>query len=115
MMERSPAITRRWRSPLVFGLLAAGSLSCAGGQAECAGPGIYSRGKEGGPTCCPNLNEYGRLVRYEQGTGEATCADPVGHAEFGCIAGACGDGTCEVGEQGVCGCTRDCSTEEDAL
>jgi hypothetical protein len=85
--------------------------ACASSQdVDCAGPGVYQRGKEGGASCCANLNEYYRLAASGS-TNELTCQQPVGHAEFGCIEGRCGDGRCELGERGACGCTLDCSPE----
>jgi hypothetical protein len=90
------------------------ALSCGGKETtepQCAQAGIYSRGKEGGPSCCPGFNEYSRTAEFETGPGEVSCADPIGHAEFGCIEGSCGDGVCELGEEGPCGCIVDCSVE----
>lgn len=97
---------------MLAGLTAAGACSDEK-EDDCRGPGVYQRGKEGGPSCCPDLNTYYRLVAYNRSTdGMASdgrvCDDPVGHAEFGCLEGTCGDGRCEVGEEGECACTVDC-------
>lgn len=77
----------------------------------CLGPGgPYQRGKAIEPNanaslvCCEGLFTYYRQV----GNGAGACEQPVGVANFSCLEGACGDGTCEVGEQGTCGCEADC-------
>jgi hypothetical protein len=77
-------------------------------QAEdCGGPGVYQRGKEGGVSCCARLTEYHRQV-VNRAPPEPSCQEPVGFAAFGCVQGSCGDGVCETGEDGACGCTLDC-------
>lgn len=103
---------RRWYRHGIFLALALGALACGAADrpGECAGPGVYSRGKEGGPSCCPGFEELHRLV--VSGRPDAlSCEPPPGHAEFGCIEGRCGDGVCELGERGMCGCTQDCAAE----
>jgi hypothetical protein len=46
---------------------------------------------------------------YRQvGNGAGACIEPVGVANFSCLEGRCGDGKCEAGEQGACGCDADC-------
>jgi hypothetical protein len=84
--------------------------ACSDDDSDCAGPGVHQRGKEGGPSCCADLNAYYRLVVSDPD--ELTCREPVGHAEFACIEGRCGDNICEAGERGPCGCTLDCPPEE---
>jgi hypothetical protein len=106
--------SRRTRGQFLgaLGLVTVALGACASSQdVDCAGPGVYQRGKEGGTRCCADLNEYYRLAASGSGTAELTCHEPVGHAEFGCIEGRCGDGRCELGERGACGCTLDCSPE----
>ena len=97
-----------------LGLVAVVLVACAGSaddDSDCAGPGVYQRGKEGGPSCCADLNVYYRLAASGRGPDELTCEAPVGHAEFGCVEGRCGDDICEAGERGPCGCTLDCPAE----
>lgn len=76
---------------------------------ECRGQGRYQAGKgnEYVP-CCDGLTE---VLWQQPGTtanGETMCFEPVGHREYGCVSGTCGDGRCEPGEDGACGCETDC-------
>lgn len=113
-MNRSSSRVARVRAALLVGLVTAFVAACGGSADEgddCVRAGVYSRGKEGGPSCCAGFEELGRLVLVNQGTAEERCEEPPGHAAFGCIEGECGDGRCEPGEQGPCGCDLDCSPE----
>ena len=76
---------------------------------DCAKQGRYQAGKgnEYVP-CCDGLTE---MLWQQPGTnasGETMCFEPVGHREYGCVSGTCGDGRCEPGEDGACGCEADC-------
>lgn len=91
-----------------------GSGSCPGeryarrGECECRGMGRYQAGKEGSYLpCCGGLTEVFWRVGGEQ-DGQRVCADPPGHREYACVEGTCGDGRCEPGEDGACGCAADC-------
>jgi len=76
----------------------------------CLGPGgPYQRGKEpypganAGLVCCDGLSTYYRALSSSDGS----CVEPI-IANFSCVQGLCGDGMCEAGEQGACGCDVDC-------
>jgi hypothetical protein len=75
----------------------------------CLGPGgVYARGKAAYPganaglICCEGLFTYSRVSNSPDG-----CIQPP-LATFSCLEGSCGDGVCETGEEGVCGCVADC-------
>lgn len=77
---------------------------------DCSGPGHYQRGKAPNPPgCCEGLSEVLFLDGYYEGEDMTpVCGEPAGHANFACVAGECGDGTCEPGEDVACGCVEDC-------
>ncbi len=83
-----------------------------GADAGCRGPGRYQSGKEGSyRPCCPGLTEIFNLAAAETdfpdgGRGHVCTQLPV--RDYSCVAGSCGDGICEVGEQDRCGCVADC-------
>jgi hypothetical protein len=84
---------------------------CGSSKSDCLGPGgPYQRGKAIEPNanaslvCCEGLYTYDRQVD----NGAGACTEPVGVANFSCLEGSCGDGKCEAGEQGACGCEADC-------
>jgi len=76
----------------------------------CHGVGHYEVGKEGGYLpCCANLREVFQLVAGERGDPhERVCDEPIGHRNYACIEGSCGDGRCEAPEALACGCPQDC-------
>jgi hypothetical protein len=89
--------------------------ACGGSDSDDPGclsaGGVYQRGKEPYPganrglVCCAGLTAYYRPVASSDGS----CFElPI--ANFSCLAGSCGDGACEAGEQGACGCTADCAS-----
>jgi hypothetical protein len=88
----------------------AGACSARDDDPGCLGPGgVYQRGKEpypganAGLVCCAELSTYDRLSSNYDGS----CVEPI-IANFSCLVGRCGDGRCEDGEQGPCGCEADC-------
>lgn len=98
---------------LVASLGAALFGGCGSGDegSGCLGPGgVYQRGKAPYPganaslVCCEGLQTYYR----QRANGDGMCVEPVGSANFSCLEGRCGDGQCEAGEQGACGCEADC-------
>lgn len=75
---------------------------------KCRGAGRYQAGKEGSyEPCCEDLTEVDWQVGGERDS-QRVCLDPPGHREYACVAGTCGDGMCEPGEDGPCGCAEDC-------
>lgn len=82
--------------------------SCEDGPAECQGKGRYQAGKEGSYLpCCQGLTEVFWQVPATDGDGNNVCMNAL-HREYGCVEGSCGDGMCEPGEDGACGCVADC-------
>jgi hypothetical protein len=96
---------------LVAALLSACGTASDYDDAGCLSPGgVYQRGKEPYPganrglVCCAGLTTYDRPLSNFDGS----CVEPV-IANFSCLTGRCGDGRCEDGEQGPCGCESDCA------
>jgi hypothetical protein len=113
MPSRQPRSVRHWLwlgAPVLLGVLIGG---CSNSDdAGCLGPGgVYYRGKQATPdanrglVCCEGLTTYHRL---EQNGQDGSCVDPI-IATFSCLTGSCGDGMCEDGERGPCGCEVDCA------
>lgn len=74
----------------------------------CRGAGHYESGKEGSYLpCCDGLTEVFQQKAAYDGDGNPVCSDPPLRV-YACVAGECGDGVCEVGEDKPCGCVQDC-------
>jgi hypothetical protein len=88
---------------------ASGGASTPGAACSPAGHS-YFRGKgEAAPPCCPGLTEVAHSGESLDATGKVSCA-PIPEVLFACVAGNCGDGKCEPGEDHACGCALDCKS-----
>ena len=75
---------------------------------RCRRKGRYQAGKEGSYLpCCDGLREVFWQTPATDAEGTNVCVEPM-HREYGCVENECGDGRCEPGEDGACGCAADC-------
>lgn len=109
---RSSLMARRLVASLGAALFGGCASGDEGEDSGCLGPGgVYQRGKAPYPganaslVCCEGLLTY---YRQRRNGVDGTCVEPVGSVNFSCLEGRCGDGQCEAGEQGACGCEADC-------